>query len=300
MPQAVLKPVRRRTGWLWALPGVVLVIVGVVVYLSWVQRGPRIVVHFNEGHGLKSGDAVRCRGITVGEVTSVELSPDLQGVDVVIDLRPTAAQIAVEDSHFWIVRPQAALTGVSGLDTVVGAKYVAVFPGSGKRQSQFIGQEEPPVLEAFEPGGSHTGLKIVLWSRHMRSLRPGVPLLYRQVPIGIVTSTHLAGDATAVEIDVYVRPEYSSLVCEETKFWHASGFKFTLTSGLKAESVETALAGGVAMATPDKTGTAVQDGKRFELMDQEPSNWEKWKPKIHLKERIAAGLKSLPHLRPKK
>jgi hypothetical protein len=59
------------------LPSVVLVIVIVVVYLTLSQRGPRIVVRFNEGHGLKAGDAVRHRGITVGEVHRVQLTPDL-------------------------------------------------------------------------------------------------------------------------------------------------------------------------------------------------------------------------------
>src|SRR5262249_27003667 len=86
-PRPVLKPVRRAMlGWFWALPGVVLVIVAVLVYLSLARRGERILVHFNEGHGLKPGDAVRCRGITVGEVRAVELSNDEPGVDVVIDL----------------------------------------------------------------------------------------------------------------------------------------------------------------------------------------------------------------------
>ncbi len=166
-PQAAMKPIRRRfLGWFWILPGAVLVIVTVVVFLSLSRRGERIYVFFDEGHGLKPGDALLCRGISVGEVRSVELSSDLNGVDVVIDLRLTAAGIAVEGSRFWIVRPQVALTGLSGLDTVVGAKYVAVRPGSGAVERKFVG-EETPVLERV-PGG----LEIVVQDRRMGGLRP--------------------------------------------------------------------------------------------------------------------------------
>src|SRR5436309_3486260 len=82
----------------------------------------------------------------------------------------TARAVAVQESRFWIVRPQAALTGFSGLDTVVGAKYVAILPGGGAPERRFVGLEEPPVLELEppEPGG----LRIVLESGRLGGLRP--------------------------------------------------------------------------------------------------------------------------------
>jgi paraquat-inducible protein B len=269
VPPAVLKPVRRPfLGWFWILPGVVLAIASLVIILSLSHRGPRIFIHFNEGYGLKSGDAVRCRGITVGEVRSVELSPDLKGVDVVIDLRPTASGIAVEGSRFWIVRPQAALTGLSGLDTVVGAKYVAVSPGGGKPRREFVGAEEAPVDTA--PGG----LKIVLKGERMGGLRAGVPLIYRQVRIGSVVSARLARDAGGVDVEVQVLPAYKELVRENSEFWNVSGFRLqgSVVSGLTlaAESAETLLAGGVAMVTFATPGPPVKQGHRFRLADEPP------------------------------
>jgi paraquat-inducible protein B len=272
-PEATLKPARRPLlGWYWVLPSAALLIVLLVVGLTLSQRGVRILVHFNDGHGLKGGDAVRCRGITVGEVRSVELAAGSNGVNVVIDLRPTARAVAVKESRFWIVRPQAAFTGVSGLDTVVGAKYVAILPGGGNPERRFVGLEEPPALELEppEPGG----LKIILEAERMSGLRPGVPLTYHQVRIGSVLASRLAREGGPVEVEVSVLPAYKELVRENSLFWNASGFKLQagLASGLTlaAESLETVLAGGVAMSTPGKPGPAARDGQRFRLTDEPP------------------------------
>lgn len=293
LPKATLKPVGRLAlGWYGILPGVVLVIVILVVWLSLSQRGPRMRVQFKEGHGLKAGDAVRHRGITVGEVYSVELAHDLKGVDVVIDLRPTAKAIAVEDSRFWIVRPQADLTGVSGLDTVVGAKYVAVSPGNGAAKREFLG-DEAPVLEE-EPGGLH----IVVQDKRMGGLRPGAPLTYRGVRIGGVVSSGLASDASAVEVHVYVLPAYKALVRTNSEFWNVSGFKAKVGLGLtlNAESIETVLAGGMAMATPTPPGHTVSDGYRLDLKEEEPEGWQKWKPSIPLVNPNLPEGKTVPRL----
>jgi paraquat-inducible protein B len=270
VPAAVLKPARSLfPGWVWLLPGVVLILVSAVVFWSWWQRGERVVVHFKEGHGLKTGDPVRSRGITVGEVSAVELSPDLQSVDVVIDLRPSADNIAVQGSRFWVVRPQADLTGVSGLDTVVGAKYIAVFPGSGSRLRKFDGLDEPPVLESLDP----RGLEIVIEGNQMGGLRPGVPLMHRQVRIGSVL-TKPTRNGNTIEVRGYIFPGYADLVRENSVFWNVSGFRLNggLTSGLtlKAESLETVLAGGIAMTTPGTPGSVVPNGHRFQLASEPP------------------------------
>jgi paraquat-inducible protein B len=247
---------------------VVLIVVSIVVLFSLANRGQRIFIHFDEGHGLKSGDAVRCRGITVGEVRSVELSADLKGVDVVIDLRPRAGGIAVEGSRFWIVRPRAGLTGVSGLDTVVGAKYVAVNPGKGKAKRSFDGLNEEPV--DTEPAG----LNIVLEGKRMGGLRPGVPLFYRQKRIGSVVKAKLVAGGRTVEVHVYVEPQYKKWVYENSEFWNVSGFRLqgSVVSGLtfSAESAETLLAGGVAMVTFGTPRASVSNGHRFPLADEPP------------------------------
>src|SRR5262245_59908369 len=228
LPSATVAP-RRRLGWYALLPLLTLVIVAVVLGLAWSRRGVTITLRFTEGHGLKPGDAVRCRGIIVGEVKSVVLDPGADGVRVQAELRPEAGEVARAGSKFWIARPQADLaTGVNGLDTVVGAKYVAVLPGGGERQTDFVGLEGSPIPETIEPAG----LQLVLQAHRLDGLRAGAPVTFRQVRVGSVLRVGLASDASAVDVQVYVRPAYARLVRDNTKFWNTSGVR--IEAGLRS------------------------------------------------------------------
>ncbi|MFO0264863.1 MAG: MlaD family protein, partial [Planctomycetota bacterium] len=96
-----------------------------LVWFSLEPAGTEIAIRFQEGHGLKPGDTLRNRGIDVGRVLSVELDKDLAGVDVRAELAPAAKALAREGTRFWIVRPTVDVTGISGLETAVGSKYIA-------------------------------------------------------------------------------------------------------------------------------------------------------------------------------
>ena len=143
LPVAVLKPERRLSA-AWIVPLIVLVLAIWLGFSAWRQRGIHVRVQFPEGYGLKVGDDVRYRGITVGEVSDVALAPDLQSVLASLSLHARADQLARVGSRFWVVRPQLRLSGVAGVETLVGPRYVAVLPGtehgSGRttRQREFI------------------------------------------------------------------------------------------------------------------------------------------------------------------
>jgi hypothetical protein len=271
-----------RLGRYWLLPILALLVVGVVLGLAWVRRGPTVTVTFQEGHGLKPGDAVRCRGIIVGEVRSVRLDGRTGGVTVQAELHPEASEVVRAGSRFWIARPLADLaTGVRGLDTVVGAKYIVVQPGDGAPSSDFVGLEAPPIPETVEPGG----LEVVLQAHHLGGLRPGAPVTYRQVRVGSVLRTALASDGSAVDVHAYIRPAYAPLVRGNSHFWNVSGLRVQAGLrglGLSLESLEAVLTGGVTLATEDPPGKRVVSGKRFVLEAEEPAGWQKWAPSLPL------------------
>ena len=56
------------------------------------ERGDRLQITFKDGHGIKPGDVLRHRGITLGEVYAVTLAPSMQAVEVEIDLLPALPQ----------------------------------------------------------------------------------------------------------------------------------------------------------------------------------------------------------------
>jgi hypothetical protein len=111
-----------------------------------------IRVLFPAGEGLQEGDPVRYRGISVGEVTSVELASDAEAVAVGVRLVGASRELARVGTQFWIERPRLDLTEVRGLETLIGGRYIAMqpttlgSPGNAQVSGEFTGLAEPPPL----------------------------------------------------------------------------------------------------------------------------------------------------------
>ena len=276
IPQAVLRP-EHRISWIWLVPLLAVVLAGWLGYRAWLSRGLVITVQFDEGHGLQPGDDIRYHGITVGRVRSVDLARDLDGVVVNAALHLQAPRLARAGTRIWVVRPQLDVTGVAGLETLVGPRYLAMLPGDGRRQRTFFGLAEPPIVESIQPGD----LEIILEAPQRAGVRPGAPVLYRQVPVGTVLSVGLTSDGGAVEARVHIQKAYAQLIRPETRFWNVGGFEARL--GLRGvsiamESVEALVAGGVALATPPDAGEVVRTGHRFPLEAEPEDKWLEWEP----------------------
>jgi hypothetical protein len=257
------------------------------------QRGIPITLEFEQGHGLKPGDALRYRGINVGAVQNVTLAGDLDRIQVTVLLSRDAEHLAREGSRFWIVRPQFNLASVTGLDTLVGANYLNVLPGPGERRRRFVGMEEPPPPEVLEPGG----LEILLRTPDRGGLRPGAPLNYRQVVIGTIVNVDLSKDVSAVEASIYIKPRYVPLIRENTKFWKTGGAHFSAgLTGLSVDvdSVRSLLLGGVTLGIPPEPGKPVTHGHEFTLHDEPERAWLEWIPSMALYD--AAFLHERPKL----
>lgn len=280
VPVAVVQS-PRRLRWVWLIPVAAVIFAVVLVILFVIERGPVITITMAHGHGLKTEDVLRCRGIVAGQVEQVRLTDDLSAVQVKVRLDPTAADVARQGSRFWVVRPQFSLTRVAGLETIAGPNYLAVLPGDGPRRKHFVALEHAPAVESIDPDG----LQITLIADRRRSLRFGAPILYRQVRIGTVLKVALAGDGSAVAIEVYVQPDYVHVVRENSRFWNVSGANLDLgIKGLRfeVESLQSILDGGVAVATPDEPGPPVQSGHQFKLHPEADSDWLKWKPDLRI------------------
>lgn len=216
-PTAVVVPTRtaRSTTRLWWVTLVAVVGAIVLVTMSLKSHGPTITIRFAEGHGLKTGDVLRFRGIAIGEVSEVVLTPDLGRVAVKVQLEPKAAHVARRGSQFWIERPRVSLSRVSGLETVVGAKFLNVIPGSsdGPVMTEFEGIESPPTLSEPE------SIEITIRFREGHGLQVGDPLRHRGIAVGEVTSVDLNHELSAVAVRVRLVGEAHHLAREGTQFW---------------------------------------------------------------------------------
>ncbi len=279
-PLATLRP-QRRVSWLWLVPLLAALLAGWIGYRSWLNRGLVITVQLDEGHGLEPGARVVYNGITIGEIREIYLQRDLDGIAVKAALLSRASDLARGGSRFWVVRPQVGLSGIAGLETVVGPRYLAMLPGDGPPQRRFVGLSEPPVIESVEPGD----LEIVLQTARRKGLRPGAPVLYRQVIIGTVLSVGLTRDGGSVEARVHIQKAFTELVREQTRFWNAGGLHAQLGlrgMTIEAESLDTLLAGGVALATPPSGGAVVRNGHRFVIEDKPKNEWLTWQPMVDI------------------
>lgn len=258
---------------------ITLLCLSLAIYVSWTSHRPsgiEITIDFPQGHGLKVGDALQHRGIEIGIVTSVELASDLNGVRTTLMLEKSAAGITTEDSEFWIVRPQLSLTNVSGLETAIGAKYIAVHPGTSESKARnFTGLKYPLAVAVDEEG-----IEIVLRGTESYGINPGSPVTYRGIRVGQISSVDLGEDSLSVVIQARINKRYQTLLRQGSKFWKTSGVDMDF--GLKGfhlstESLTTVAQGGVSFVTPtsrDESGLEpIQNGHEFELAEEMESNW---------------------------
>ena len=276
LPVATVRE-RRRSVWVWLIPAAAVVFAAALFVAYVIKRGPVINITMAHGYGLKAGDVLRCRGIVTGAVEQVRLTSGLSGVEAKVRLDPTAVDLARDGSRFWVVRPRVNLTGIVGLETIAGPRYLAVLPGSGARRKRFEALDQPPSIESIAPDG----LRITLVADRRRSLRPGAPVFYRQVRIGTVLRVELAADGVSVEVAAYIEPSFTHLVREDSRFWNVSGVDLEL--GLKGlrlevESLQSILDGGISLATPDPPGVRVKTGHRFILHASAEKKWLGWRP----------------------
>lgn len=302
-PTARVAP--RAISLTWLLPLASLVLAGAIVYKATRERGIPITITFNEASGLAPGDAVVCRGVRVGTVRDVSLTRDLAGVIVSAEIDRDARAVAVEGSRFWVTRAELSLRGASGLDTLLGPKYVEVEPPARgaptgeagapspsarapKPAWTFAGKDGPPdAMSLPAPLADDGALLITVRTPRRGAVGVGSPILYRDVRIGEVRSYRLSGDSTTVEFVCGIEPNYRALVREESKFWQLGGVgvDWGIFKGLTVESgsIETILTGGFALATPEKrAGGPVTPGHVFDAAATPEPEWLKWAPAIEI------------------
>ena len=304
VPSALIEdaPVRRGlTSLLWLVPILALGLSIGFAVRALQQNGPTIVIRAQHGHGIGRGDAVRYLGSQVGEVRAVAVEEGSDGDAVRIELvmRRDAATLARAGTLFWIVRPQLSLDAITGLETIIGAQYVALHPGpdGGPAQEEFSALASPPFADELL---ASPGLEIVLEAPARYGVQAGAGVSYRGVRIGSVVSVGLASDASSVEMRIRIRRGYAQLVRERSVFWETGGVELgvSIASGfqLDLDSLRAALIGGISMATPLEGGAAATAGSRFALASDPKAEWLEWTPALPVGNDLLPPGSALPRL----
>lgn len=252
-----------------------------------LEEGVTVRIALPSAEGIREGAPLRYRGIQIGEVARLRLGRDLDSVHAIAKLYRRGEHFARAGTRIWVVGPQIGLDNVANVDTLVTGRFLALEPGDGEPQTEFVALPQAPKPDLAETM-MRPGLTVILDAPRRGSLNAGSPVYYRQVKVGEVTGYALGELADRVYIYVYIEPEYRPLVREHTVFWNASGVdvNFGLRTGLTVttESAQSLIAGGIALATPEgpEMGFEVESGSHYPLYPEAKPEWLGWRPKIEL------------------
>jgi len=267
---------RRTFSIIWVVPIIALLIGGWLVFKAQSTKGPTITITFKNADGLVAGKTeIKYKDVTVGEVTSVDLSDDFSQVVVTAQLNRDAGTFLTEKTRFWIVRARIGAGEVSGLGTLFSGVYIGIDPSKeGEPQETFAGLESPPILTKGLPGGN-----FILRAKELDSLDLGSPIYYRGIKVGQVVAYHFDKDAEAILINIFVKAPFHEKVLQDTRFWSVSGVDLTIdANGLKVDtqSLVSIFTGGVAFGLPagSLSQQIAKDGTVFSLFPNRESSTE--------------------------
>ena len=190
---------RTRLSLVWFIP-IVAALVGAWVAVTRIEsEGPKITMAFGSAEGLEAGKTkIEYKGVDVGTVTSIQLSPDHRQVLATAQMAPKTEDFLVEDTQFWVVRPRISGASVTGLGTLISGAYIGMEIGnSTQAKRDFAVLDVPPVVTGGVPGRF-----FVLETANLGSLDIGTPVFFRRLQVGEVASYALEmADKDPLEVE---------------------------------------------------------------------------------------------------
>lgn len=254
-PSAIVRSTIDRTrklSLIWAIPVVTLFIGGWLAWKTLSERGPLITITFETAEGLQATQShVRHKEVDMGVVQKIALAPDLKRVVVTVRMSKEAEPLLTDRARFWVVRPRFFAGSISGLSTLFSGSYIDLLPSGlgGAPQTDFVGLENPPVLQSDVPGRT-----FLLEANRIGSLNLGSPIMFRDLEAGEILGWDVGEMARSITIHAFVRAPFDKYVHDNSHFWNASGATVQLgANGLQfqVELLRAVVLGGIAFDTPD-------------------------------------------------
>ncbi len=267
---------RRGISPVWLIPLVAGAIAIWLGYKTVSEQGPTITITFATAEGLEAEKTkLKFKDIAIGLVQEIRIKPDLSGVVVTTQMDPGTENFLTDQTKFWVVRPRADISGISGLGTLVSGSYIEIDPSTeGERARSFTGLEVPPLVRADRPGR-----RFVLVADKLGSFSRGSPIYFRGFKAGQVLGYELTEDEQGVFVHVFIDEAFTDLVQTSTRFWNVSGLQVEAGSEgmkIKMESLAALIEGGIAFDTPGNLENAkkAEAGTGFTLYESREASEE--------------------------
>jgi paraquat-inducible protein B len=269
-PKALVSRPPRR-GWfspVWIIP-IVSALLGLgLVARHYSQQGPEITVRFETAEGIIAGKTpVLCRSVPIGTVTKIELTENLKGVIITLDMNRDATRLLVEDAQIWVMRARYSSAGISGLNTLVSGNYIELQPGVSKKpRRDFVGLENPPPTPPGVPG-----IHFKLIAEQAGGLGPGASIVYKGINVGKLERRVFHPETGEVEFTAFIEGQYARLVSEKTRFYNSGGLDLKVGAEgvqLRTGTLDSLLTSSVTFTEPEDKQLRAQpiaDGHTFVL-----------------------------------
>ena len=211
---------------IWIVPIIAIIIASWLGFEYYWELGPQIEITFKSNEGLKDGQSlIKYKDVSIGKVEKVMLDEDGKGVKVIARINKEAAAYINNKAHFWIVKPEVGISGVSGLDTILSGTYINMSSEkNGINKRKFIGLENP-LRENSDGKYFH------LNAQSSYGVEVGTPLYYKSMKAGNVEHITISPDGESIDILVYIEKPYISRIMTDTKFWVQSSVAIDYLNG---------------------------------------------------------------------
>ena len=249
-------------------------------FAAATDNRPNVTLTFTSGSDINVGTVIKHKGINVGEISAITLNVEQGFIEATAKLDTDYANhFARQGSQYWLERVEVGLDGIKNANTLISGAYINVTKGQGKPVQRFNVLNAAPKIAA-----ENVGLSVTVISQRLMGLTAGTPVYFRQMEVGSVTHSELSEQSDKVLITLNIEPNYQHLVHNDSQFWAVSGFNVDIGltgATLKAESLKTILAGGIAFASPNSDNSKIATPfTQFDLAQEVDPDWLKWDPKI--------------------
>nr|WP_028867655.1 MlaD family protein [Psychromonas arctica] len=239
--------------------------------------------------GLTEGAPVTYKGLSIGKISTLQLSKDSQHIKVLLNIQNQFAYLITPQSKFHLSSGldfKASLTGlelsskpiqhiIQGGITLYNSQRVLkkqVFEKQASASNTFntpfylYSSKETAKLgkNAFA-----SPLNVSLLSKELPSVSVGSPVYYHKLQVGEVSALALH-DSSLMQTSLKINPQFKHLISDNTVFWNISGIKVDASlSGINinTDSLLAIAAGGIALELSSKaTGNKVSTGQ-YRLFD---------------------------------
>lgn len=261
---------------IWTLPILAILLCAWLLYKSYLNAGVEIIIYFDDANGITPGKTqIMSMGIPVGMIKDIHPELEMGRVKTTVMMERNVKKFLVDDTIFWIVRPEVSASRIYGLETILSGSYIGLQPGQSQvERLEFHGLSSPPPISEQTPG-----LHFTLKAEALHSLQEGSAIFYKNIKIGTVESYALQEDDDSIHIKCFIEKPFAHLVKNGSRFSNASGITVSgkLTNlKVQMESLSSLIMGGILLQTPEnfRKDSPVNNGHSFPLYkDLEAANY---------------------------